>query len=446
MKLFYFLCKSKLRNLFHAENLKTLIPDFMFSMTLLFYFSMIASLMNQPEVHRYQNQLKAAILGMFFLVPIFLKFIPSFRSKSAIISFHYPVSKFLISLIDLILFSFLKLSNIALVISIILYSCITNSISFFEVLNLFQLFFSGFLFAENFVNSIHFGNKVYKMICIAIFILFSYCIISFDSLSQPLHWSFCFLIVVQLLLFFHFYNPTFYFSKHRKKDDSKNPIIKNVFFYVLLLLRTSLSNITLLVAFGLKISLLAIIILFSIESHSNSTAKLISFMCISSIFPFTYIFNNLWGFLKSLTINYLIAGSKVHTYLSLYLKLLFPILVLDFCITSSFLLITNTLSSYLIYFYFLFLVYAIFWGIVGSFIKPVKVPKTFSLKSIRSNTSQIINFFTGIGIFFFYYCYSKNLYSLSTICALVAVILIGAFFYLPENFSLKFLKKKFFQE
>ncbi|MES1181593.1 MAG: hypothetical protein ABUL44_02245, partial [Flavobacterium sp.] len=150
------------------------------------------------------------------------------------------------------------------------------------------------------------------------------------------------------------------------------------------------------IIFGFCFKMLMIIIFVTLFEKKPSlldpegSFQFVICLMISPIIIFNYVFNNLWGYLKHIWLILFLSGRKGVFRLT-YIKLLLPVLFVDFLFFIVFVELTK--QSFLKYavFYFCCLLIYLPLSFITCVLRPKPVSKAISFNSFEASTSVSIS-------------------------------------------------------
>ncbi|MEX6688486.1 hypothetical protein QTN47_13315 [Danxiaibacter flavus] len=424
MKIFLFIWQWKMREYYSPQNWKRLLIIFFTVLFVGLYAYLTAILFDEAHLGKIDlnpDRLLQINQWAILVIPILLKFFPFYVIKQAPISCHYPIPKNKIALIDLVAFSLTRPVVAALTIYVLLF-CSLSQYSTLEIsFNHFLFLSFGFLVAENLGNAISWGNKVYKMLLLSIFACLLIGI--FLSSSFPaVFFLFLGLDLLLLALWFCFYSAKLY---QLENVDVTIPLL-NKCSYV----KISMTNFLFRRLFFLAITAKTVFMFFIAPKVPEFTKITVLFLVGCPLYLFTYIFNNLWGILKTTAITISITNNSFEKYVDSYFKLIIPALLIDFIITLFSMHLLKNLNLKFLLCWLNISVALVSLGILISFLQFFEVK--LSLFNLKGTTSQVF-----IAVFFPFaiaigYCFNENMYLIIGHVGL-SLISIGAWLYMKAN-------------
>lgn len=395
MKLAIFILGMRIRAYFKAANWKTLLLHAGFSLVGIFYVLIVSLLLDASKESK--SSIKTAtILSSLsltvFVLPFILKFFPSFTPKKMLLSKHYPISNLGITVLDLIVFNFLRPVVLITTFCLLVLYFINSSFNCESALYTILYAFTGFLFAENMITSISWNRLL--MILVSIIVVVPLMYLNFEKNDMLLFGSLIATILLQVIIQFRLYILPAAETDAEKSIVTKKAATNTKFLLQKISLRKPAFRTTMLQAFIIKIMILFFIIPFKTNELFTYTGNPVFIFAFVPIFPFTYIFNNAWGYFRSLTINIVAAGGGIRALARVYIKLLLAYLIIDLLLAMTAILIFDSLNFTLILAYFVCTLFSISIGLTGSLYKYFEVKKAMSITNFKPNTSPLINILT----------------------------------------------------
>lgn len=181
------------------------------------------------------------------------------------------------------------------------------------------------------------------------------------------------------------------------------------------LLRNKMAQKALLLMFSVKIFFLFGMPLLSKSYQIGSELPAIYLIFLSPIFVFTGIFNNSFGYFKSLYFSLWLYQDKPVAYFRVFTALLFPVLIFDATIAMVFLAWTKLFTWENILLYLSSTAYLIIVGTICSCLMPKKVDAK-SISSVQKNTSSMAGLISMVPMAGAMILHLKNLLPVQLIC------------------------------
>ncbi len=414
MDILVFLLTKRLKSFYSVSNWKGISSVFFFSAILMIYAIGVAFLYDHYTDKNLISSAQNVLTGikiMLVVLPVSLKFFPSFALKKPIISPHYPVSNFKIALIDFLAISFIKASNWILFAFIIVLSLSAKHLQPADTNTMYYYWLTGFLLSENIINAVSWRKYLYltlSVLALAAAIVF----IKYQPLL-PLSISGIYGIlsvnVLWLLAnYFIFYKSDFEFEQtggYSNLNEETGKLSK--YLSLKLLWRNQRCRTALIIAFASKIGFL-ILFLSGTERYTFSQIlHKVPFVLLLEppIIVFTYVFNNIWGYFIDLQLNNIIINPSPKTQVKTYLNLVMPVLAIDFAIALAAWAYYGILDPKIIIIYIVFTAYCLPLGFLSSFRKYFLVDLSINFSRFRGKTSQFYSFLMiapAIGLGFIY--------------------------------------------
>ncbi len=171
------------------------------------------------------------------------------------------------------------------------------------------------------------------------------------------------------------------------KTDSKLTILS-------LLLNNKNAMVSILVALGFKtLFLLLNLVAYKIEGRSVLDDGYIYWIIATPLLHFSYAFNNIWGYWKSLWLNLYTRNGQYQLFVLHSLKLLaFPIII-DLAITFPFLFFSGSNLVFVVVFYLTSTIFLVSFSLLASLVLPLKV---YSIIHFKATTSFPAGLFSGL--------------------------------------------------
>lgn len=408
MKLARFILGMRIRAYFKATNWKTLLLHTGFSLVGIFYV-LIVSLLLDASKEAKSSITTATILSSLnltvFFLPFILKFFPSFTPKKMFLSKHYPISNIGITVLDLIVFNFLRPVVLVTIFCVLVLYFMNSSFNCESAMYTILYAFTGFLFAENLITSISW-NRV-PMILVSIIVVVPLMYLNFEK-NTILFGCLIVTILLQVIIQFRLYILQAADIDVEESIATKESVTSAKFLLQKISLRKSTFRTTMFQAFIIKILILFFIIPFKTNELFTYTGNPVFIFAFVPLFPFTYIFNNAWGYFRALTFNIVAAGGGISVLAKIYIKLLLTYLIIDLLLAMVAVLIFDSLNFTLILIYIACTLFSISIGLAGSFYKYFETKKAMSITSFKPNTSPLINIMTMLPAGFYIFLYKDT--------------------------------------
>jgi hypothetical protein len=165
------------------------------------------------------------------------------------------------------------------------------------------------------------------------------------------------------------------------------------------------------------------------DTIENDGLTIVIFALLTVVPIFTYIFNNLWGFLKNTFLTISTRTEKTMGAFQFYMTVLTPFVLVDLTYNLIYVYIGNRLTYSFALFYFSILFLAIAIGLICSGIRPAKVIKSDSFFNFKTHTYLIGNILLLGSAFVLSYLYLNSQYFLiiSLGVMLLAISMIGIY-------------------
>lgn len=174
------------------------------------------------------------------------------------------------------------------------------------------------------------------------------------------------------------------FIDRRLETENKRYKSEQKSLYSILLFPFYISNIriALIFAFFSKTALL----LFALNS-SNEVSDIVLIFVISPITVFTYVYNNAWGFFRSIWHQTQIGFYSTYTHAKFYLSFLISPILIEAFLTFTLLSVFGLVDAFYIYVYFISLVNFSIIGFIISINYPINVRDGINPLMLKASTS-----------------------------------------------------------
>lgn len=384
MNILYYLLKRKFVTLFDLQRNTTDFVIFIIIVSLTCYSSFNASTFLNKII---QNKIILAsdfIYYNFIFLTILsaaLIFFPVYRRKILLFRNTDPLSKVNKIFVELF-YNFFSRNYFILAILIICNFIIIERISF---LNFFYLF--SYLFASSILNLIlktSLQNGFPKYLRIIIFASF-FCLLYLATKAKvdPIFSLF----TIPLYTIVYYLLHTVFLNENIKVKNTNINVSRNIQIFTQIYFRNSLVKITYLIAILFKTIFLLI---FLSKSDTDIFASYFKYLLLSNLLLFTYINNNLWGYLK--TSYYVVSERKdIILLFKTYVYLITCSIFFDFLLSSIFVLKYDINYLSFIVFYTLSTFSNILIGSYSSLKDPKEVERVINFESFKSNTPILFN-------------------------------------------------------
>ena len=389
-------------------NLKTAIIFSMIASTAFYLLEYV----NRPSL---DQQIIGQIhsFGIFFITVIAsTSFFPLYISRVSIVKNHFPirlVEKYIIEVI----INCLNVRSILILLTILFIGILTKSGG--VVTNLLIFSISILLIEQNLKLLYEYPKRRYSIIAVVVNLALIPVSISL-ILGNIASWFVIFITMGSLICsaILHILSRNL---QNKNTIDSLEDT-NGVHNFTIAYLRVIYRNGSILSYTGLWllfVKLLFLPVYFKdFRNHGNSFADdamtIVIYVMLTVIPLFTYIFNNLWGFLKN---TFLTISTRIDTTsssLRLYFTALIPFILFDLTYNLVYVYLGNRLSFSFILFYFSVLSFAVLIGLFCSGIRPSKVIKSDGFFNIKTHTYLIGNIGLLCSGFILSYLYLTNSY------------------------------------
>ncbi len=390
-RLLSFLIAAKSRNyLYQNKKLSALLLNILILIVFSVNIYILCHSLNDMYMSGDQNRIRFTENSLFFsliLIPVLNLFFPSFRYPVRIFKPSDPIIPALQYFIRLI-YTFISPVYILLLLGAITLYAFTP-FSFQNLLLSFILIFISNLIVVT-IQSLILSNWKSRIYALCIVLLFGGILYIFHL--DPLSIAGSGILVISLLLIelmMKRINPieVSYSHSGNVKSNSQFAILIKIFFKTVVIR----PNLALAICFKTVFLLLLLSKPFSINPLYTNLLRL---MLVSPLIYFTYIHNNLWGYLTT-TYKSLSITRNISAIFRSYFVIVSFVTAIDMLLTFAViaysdqyvpLSITTYLSFYVLTFFIL-----TFIGFYASLSEPIEVKKSFNFSSLKSNTSLPFN-------------------------------------------------------
>lgn len=380
------------------------------------------------------SYLPISINYFLLLFPIIIKFFPSIASRSLIVHKVYPLTKRDMVFFEILFTIFSKLWIYFLFIFCIILFVSSNFFNLFQTITAILTGICGILFAENFINAFH-HNKKHYFICV-----FLCLIINLFCLKQTANIEHTFFVTIAIallliVLYYLFYKPFEIIILPTTINLFSSS--KNLFFKILI--RNSKHRTAILFSLIMQtiFTYLFFINLITIVPVSKF------YMC-SFVVLFAYCYNNMWGFFPSIALNMYIAGSTMKNFISVFIRLLLPAILITIILFGIFFYLFPKFITFHFFIGFASLMLFIFVnGVIFSFVKMKKISTPISFNAYNQNTNLIpMYLFSLVSLGLGFIEKEGNYFLLFTLLIIVFSVIQITILYLKSSFFLtKFIRK-----
>ncbi len=328
------------------------------------------------------EKLKALLLILIVVITTGRMVFPVYKPLKQSLPGYYPLSKFNRYLSSVII-EFI--SPFFLYFSIFLITC-----SFFISDQCLGFLITGFvtMFSSQLLRHIIQLLVEYKFNTINRFIYITILAVTiFGLIKIPIFNIYTLLIIscVAVLLFFLGFVLT------NSLKERKNYIVTQKILFNSTILKILFNNkkvrLPIIIGFIFKIAILIInLITYKTNGKYLLDSRFLILLLSSPLIIFTYVFNNTWGYWKSLWFNIELRSGNYRLMIKQSLLLMLVPLIIDFLITFLLLIPLFPDLLFITYFYFTSTFFLISFSFFWSILTPVKVVSNFQMKG---NTSQI---------------------------------------------------------
>lgn len=390
MKLLLQLLKLKYENYFVLTRIWFVLGQILLFLTVsscALSFSILVDIFDVEE----REKLYKGLEIFLFILPILLIFIPNYKRKIYLFKPYDPISKFKKTGIETA-FNFFSPLYIFICLAIVFVCNKAKNFPVNEALYTLLIVVTATTLRLVLQNAlVNCQNIWYRLVAIVLSIS-SVILIALRCFNI---FSICIVFMLSFLMIFISY---FLYEV----PTSKNYYIKlgpSNLFKTLTQIGYKTSTVTSSLAITLIVKIFFIFLFFNTVAENQPLVAYYKYVYLSNILLFTYLSNNLWGYLKNK--YHTIAPLKsVKLLLISYLILIFPHLIIDILITFFYIIYKqNNFISYF-QFYTITTLVNVFLGFYSSASKPFEVKQALTFMGFKSNTPFLFNII-GISLTFF---------------------------------------------
>lgn len=148
---------------------------------------------------------------------------------------------------------------------------------------------------------------------------------------------------------------------------------------------------------------------------------------LSSAYLFTYIFNNIWGFIDKVYFNIYYSQQKYTAAIRVYLILLILLIVVDFLYCVIYLALAEKLTFHFVIYYLCSMLLCLVVGLYAAFLRPQSIKKTIAFHTLKGNTSTYCNLLLASLIMGYAFVFYDSTYFYLVTSGLVVASVIGLF-------------------
>ncbi len=369
---------------------------------------------------------------LIITAPLFSLFLPTFTMKKNVLPPYLPVKRRTLFWIDFILFLFNRpaLSAFSMVTGFLIFLK-AGDVGVYLVI-LFSLV-NSIALIEYVSNLISWKKYVWAISFVpAIFVLLIPKLLGY-KMSIEAGIQFLLFLILAPSCWFTFSNK---YSTTKHQRTSKRKINKIMF---LLPLKEIIANKTtrslIAIYFIAKIFILLVLpkaLSIPVTTKNSFIGDPIQLMFFFPILLFAYIYNNSFGFFKTLFIGIYLYNDRTLKYISLYMSLFLPFLFTDAIISIVYLIINHLFNCGNVLIYIIVCLYSIIVAIMSSCLEPRKI-ETLALGRMNKNTSTIANLILMVPVFGISLIHiNYACYLIPIICLLLSLI---AFVFFIKRYS-----------
>ncbi len=398
MDLYLKFWQLRIKMYFSGSAWKTIVLDLFLTLIFIYAGFVVSILFNKSAVNQIisHDHLIKLICVSLLATPTVIKIIFADFNKKFKYSKHFPGSSKKISTLDLLVYGFLNIKNLSVLFFLLSFFISSSELFVYEYFYLILFSISGILMAENIVNAITFRNvKYFGLVTFALFLVIAILIRgNLDTLGL--------MAISALVAICCFFSYLFFYELpgvESKNISSFNSY--NIYLSLVMRKKTFKKSLFTFLIFKCMAVFFLIIYSFHLPSLDNTEHTFLLIVFYLAILPFglfTYVFNNIWGYYKSLALNLVISNSSLKKYLHSFLELfLFPIIG-DVIISSFLLIVAGYFSFHFLLYYSLFCLYAFPLGFLASLLKYKEINTGMSFTSTKAKASLLANFLTLSGL------------------------------------------------
>lgn len=367
------------------------------------------------------DRLKVYILTGLLILPFMRIILPAYKPLRMIVPDYYPVSGFNKLIINLII-DILSDFFVFLIIFLLMITLIYRELSIEFLVQGYLLIITSHLLRRIMQNLIEYKYNIKSFLFVAVTFSILLAIFFLKNPCEPsnLIWA---IILFGLTFFINFLTEGLLPVQIKSGVSTIRLPVKNIFWHLLLYNRSV--RVSLIIAVALKIILLTSDLFFLRKTgrHILDGNLLYWVFFVAPTFYFSYVFNNLWGYYRSLWLQL-----KIHfdndwiEYFNIFFRIIVKPLMIDIIITIIFLLVLWDIKLFALSYYFLSLIFLCCFSIYWSFECPAYMTESSIFKIAHSPKGNFFCFLaTGV-----LYLLKINpwLYLLVPVYLLVSVLLL----------------------
>jgi len=442
MALIFFLLKLKINRFFQDISAKKLVFGMLLIISLIGNALVISEAIDTYVYERTSLEVieNVLIIGLCFFTLV-SGFFPSYTPLRFIVAPIYPVSR-LRRYIANVVFDVVDLFNVLLLLFFILLVISSEVLTFVFGIRLLVVFFAAYffkrllllLFDQKWSGKKATGILGFVLVGIAVSVFF------IPSLQFTELISFPGLLVASYIL------ENFFFREKQQKDNKRSIIGIESSLWLTLLLKNKKIIIPIFVGMVFKFILLFIAGLRWSGIYEKENAAFVMFFIFlfsTPILIFTYVFNNIWGHMKTVWYAVEKASGSVRDLVKYYLKFLAPIILIDFSISLFFYILIREhfIENLILYFTSAFILITI--SLFASLVLARPISKVFSFST---NTNPVFSMISMgvIGSLYLVFSFLSGTASFYLIILLYLLVfgatLIGFFSFYPGSKETLFKK------
>ena len=162
--------------------------------------------------------------------------------------------------------------------------------------------------------------------------------------------------------------------------------------YLKLLVNNPKARLILMVGILFKVFLLTgDFFMFRSKGKHMFDGQLVYWMFASPLILFTYVFNNVWGYWKSVWLNFELRTGSYKEMTQFVARLLVIPLLIDAAITLPLLLLSWNQTQFILIFYLVSLLFLILFSFLWSILFPISIRSSFQMRGTSSFVSSMVS-------------------------------------------------------
>jgi len=178
--------------------------------------------------------------------------------------------------------------------------------------------------------------------------------------------------------------------ENRKIQISGGAINSNL--YLKLIVNNPKARLILMVGFVFKFLLLiGDYMMFKSKGKHLFDGQIVYWMFASPLILFTYVFNNAWGYWKSVWLNFELRAGTYKEMTQFIARLLVIPILIDAAVTLPLLLLSWKQAQFIVLFYVVSLIFLVSFSFLWSLLLPMSIRSTFQMKGSSSFISTLVS-------------------------------------------------------